>query len=348
MAGPDAADSMAGPDAPALGVDAPLARRRLPRIAFFGSGGFALRILERLHSMDEALLVAVVSTPDRPAGRNGALTPTPVAAFARAEGLPLLQPASLRTDEAAEALRACRPDAAVLADYGRIVPAALLAVPPRGFLNLHPSLLPRHRGATPVPATIEAGDAEAGVTLFRMDPGMDTGPIVAVARRPLAGTEDAPALESALAADGADLLGASLGPWLVGDLAERPQPAEGATVTRPFRRADGALDPGLPAAVLERRVRALRPWPGTFLGVPGRRLIVREATAIAGDAADGEPGDLVALGAGLALVTADGLLVLDVVQPSGGRAMTGAEARRGRPALVGTRTVLPVSESAAT
>jgi methionyl-tRNA formyltransferase len=324
----------------------------LPRVVFFGSGGFALPILERLASLDAIALVGVVSTPDRPAGRHGALASTPVAARAREAGFPLLQPASLRTAETEAALRELRPDAGVLADYGRILPAVILAVPPHGFLNLHPSLLPRHRGATPIPAAIVAGDAEAGVTLFRMDPGMDTGPIVASSRRVLDGTQDAPGLEAALARDAADLVGASIGPWLAGELPERPQPSDGATVTRPFGRADGALDPAQPAAALERRVRALRPWPGTYLETVDGRLIVRAASvaAVPSPAAvsAAAPGDVVAHGAGLALVTADGLLVLDVVQAPGGRAMTGAEARRGRPALAGTRVAPPVSESATT
>lgn len=345
---PGAADGVAGPVAAAPGADPIAASTQRPRLAFFGSGDFAVPILERLSALEDASLVAVVSTPDRPAGRHGVPAPTPIAAWARMAGLPLLQPSSLRTEEAADALRACHAEAAVLADYGRIIPAALLAIPPRGFVNLHPSLLPRHRGATPIPATIAAGDRETGVTLFRMDAGMDTGPIVATVRRALTGTEDAPGLEGVLAADAAGLLASALGPWLAGELAERPQPADGATLTRPFRRTDGALDPGEPAVVLERRVRALRPWPGTFLETPAGRLIVRAATASEGMPDGGPPGTVIARGTGLALVTADGLLVLDVVQPPGGRAMTGPEARRGRPALVGTRAVRPVRESAST
>ena len=170
----------------------------------------------------------------------------------------------------------------MLADYGQIVPAALLD-PPFGALNLHPSLLPRHRGASPIPAAIVAGDRETGVTLMRMDAGLDTGPIVAVERLPLAGSETAPELEARLADLAADLLARSLEPWLRGDLPATPQPEEGATLTRPLRREDGRLDPALPAADLERRVRAYLPWPGTFLEVgrraPRRRRRVRRAIA---------------------------------------------------------------------
>ncbi len=330
---------MAGPDASAPGAEPASAHGSAgrPRIVFFGSGGFAVPVLERLAALADVSVVAVVSTPDRPAGRRGIPAPTPVAACARTAGLPLLQPASLRGAEAADAIRAWMPHAVVLADYGRIVPASLLAIPPHGFLNLHPSLLPRHRGATPIPAAIAAGDRETGVTLFRMDPGMDTGPIVAVARLALAGSEDAPGLESALAADAADLVAAALGPWLRGELPERPQPADGVTVTRPYRRADGQLDPGEPAVALERRVRALRPWPGSFLETSSGRVIVHSATIVPAGPDAGPPGEVVAHGAGIALATADGLLVLDVVQLPGGRPMSGPDARRGHPVLVGTR-----------
>ena len=158
----------------------------------------------------------------------------------------------------------------MLADYGRIVPAALLDLAPHGALNLHPSLLPRHRGATPIPAAIAAGDADTGVSLIRMDAGIDTGPLVAQRRVPLHGDEDAPGLEARLAAEAARLLVESLPGWLDGSLPAVPQPADGATLTRPFRREDGRLDPGRPALELDRQVRALRPWPGTFLDRAGR------------------------------------------------------------------------------
>jgi methionyl-tRNA formyltransferase len=149
------------------------------RTLFFGSGAFAVPVLEALLSIPTVDLVAVVTTPDRPAGRDRQVTATPVARRAADLGLPILRPASLRAPEAEAAISRSRPNLAVLADYGRIVPPAILGLPDAGFLNLHPSLLPRHRGATPIAATILAGDAEAGVTLFRMDAGLDTGPIVA-------------------------------------------------------------------------------------------------------------------------------------------------------------------------
>jgi methionyl-tRNA formyltransferase len=344
-----------GRNPPAAGAPS----RRPARIVFFGSGTFALTLLDALLADQATVPVAVVSTPDRPAGRDGVPTPTPVAARAREIGADLRQPATLRDDAATAMLRGLAPDVAVVADYGRIVPEVLLGIPRRGFLNVHPSLLPRHRGATPIPATVAAGDAETGVTLIAMDAGVDTGPIVAVTRRTLGGTESAPDLEAALARDGAALLAATLGPWLDGSLIAVAQAAEGATVTRTLRREDGRLDPAEPAAVLERRVRAHRPWPGSFVEVPAGRLIVLEA-ATAREAGDGAPGaeeagasarvgapvgTIVPDGDGIALATSEGLLRLARVQLAGGRPMTGAELRRGRPAVVGASVGHTVRES---
>jgi methionyl-tRNA formyltransferase len=253
----------------------------------------------------------------------------------------VLAPERLRTPVALAAIEALGPDVLVLADYGQIVPRALLDLPPRGALNLHPSLLPRHRGAAPVPAAILAGDAVTGVSLMRMDAGVDTGPVIAQVEVPLAGDEDAPGLETRLAGVAAALLLDRLPGWLGGTLVAEPQPTEGATLTRPLRREDGRLDATIPAVSLERQVRALRPWPGTYLDRPEGRLIVHEARVVA-DAvpAGSRPGDLVAVTeAGrheVALVTADGLLRLDVVQPAGKTRMSGAELVRGRPGwLVG-------------
>ena len=159
------------------------------RAVFFGSGSFAVPILEAVAGSPDVELVAVISVPDRPAGRGGALTPTPIARLARARGLALLRPPSLRDPAAIEEIGDLDSLVGVLADYGRIVPPTILALPRRGILNVHPSLLPRWRGAAPIQATIAAGDTDAGVTLIAMDAGLDSGPIVAVERWALIGTE---------------------------------------------------------------------------------------------------------------------------------------------------------------
>ena len=300
------------------------------RTVFLGSGAFAVPALRALAGDRRVAIVGVVTAPPRPAGRSGTLRPTPVADAAAALGLaPILTPERLRDPVAISAVLDLQPSLAVLADYGQIVPPSLLDLP-HGALNLHPSLLPRHRGATPVPATILAGDDESGVTLMRMDAGLDTGPIVAQARVPLTGAETGPELEARLAAVGADLLTAHLGPWVAGELDARPQPDEGVSFTHRLRRDDGRLDPDRPAHELERRVRALEGWPGTFVELPGgRRLKVWRAAVLPPLPAQ-EPRTLtVDDGDGVALTTPDGRLALLEVQAPGGRRISGAEFRRG-------------------
>jgi len=306
---------------------------------FLGSGSFAVPILDALHASPETELVAVVSAPDRPVGRGAVVTPVPVAVRARELGLPLIQPARIRDPRSVAALATLLPALGVLADYGQIVPAAILDLPARGILNVHPSLLPRHRGATPIPAAILAGDRETGVTLILMDEGLDTGPIVAATRWALDGGETAPELETRAAEAGAALVTATLGPWLRGELAATPQPAEGMTLTRPLRREDGRLDPTRPAAELERQVRALQPWPGTFIETDaGRIKVLRAAVAPSSGGTAGRQGRPAVFGEGpgLRLHTADGDLVLLEVQPAGGRPMTGEELVLGRPGLPGS------------
>jgi methionyl-tRNA formyltransferase len=307
---------------------------RRVRAVFFGSGPFAIGSLQRAADHSDIELVGVITAPPRPTGRRRTATPTPVSVAAHELGLgPVLTPERLREPEAVAEILALEPGIAILADYAQLVPAQLLDLR-HGALNLHPSLLPRHRGATPIPATILAGDHETGVTLFRMDRGLDTGPIVAQEVVALAGDVAAPELEARLAAVAPDLLERSLGPWLAGELAARPQSSDGATLTRPLRRDDGQLDPRRPAVELERAVRAFRPWPGTFVVGPSGRVAVLHA-AVRPSAPGDIPGTFVAEGDGLAIATGDGRLVLEEVQPAGGRPMPGSAFRRGRSGIVG-------------
>jgi methionyl-tRNA formyltransferase len=306
---------------------------------FFGSGPFAVPILDTLAAMRDVRIVGVVSVPDRPAGRDARLTAPAVASLARERGLPLHQPSRLRDAGSISEIAGLGAEVAVLADYGRLVPPEVLAIPARGFLNLHPSLLPRHRGATPIQATILDGDAQAGITLFEMDAGLDTGPIVDQVAWLLTGHETAPELEAEAARRAAELLVASLRPWLAGERPARPQPATGVTLTRPLTRADGRLDPDWTAEQLERQVRALSPWPGTFIETDAGRLSVLRAEVAPSEQGDAggalEPDD-----GGLALTTAAGRLRLLEVQPAGGRPMSAADFRRGRPGVAGA-SVLP-------
>jgi methionyl-tRNA formyltransferase len=309
------------------------------RTVFLGSGGFAVPVLRASLGHPGIDLVAVVTAPPRPAGRRGELASTPVAR-AVPPPIQILTPARLRAPGSLAELGALRPELALLADYGQIVPAPLLELP-HGALNLHPSLLPRHRGASPIAATILAGDQETGVTLMRMDPGLDTGDIVATERVSLAGDETAPALEDRLAELAADLLSRSLGPWLAGALPPRPQSETGATMTRPLRREDGRLDPRRTAVELERQVRAYQPWPGSFVELPGVGRLVVWAAAVTRPSPDEAAASSTAPGTvgpeGLA--TTDGWLVLHEVQPAGGRRMPWTAFVRGRPAVVGASIV---------
>jgi methionyl-tRNA formyltransferase len=305
------------------------------RVIFLGSGGFAVPTLYRLGHLPEVEIVGVISTPAKPAGRKGMLTAVPVASAARQRGLPLMQPARVRSEDAIEAVREVEPDLGILADYGQIVPQELLDIPRRGILNVHPSLLPRHRGATPIPSTILEGDAETGVTLIAMDAGLDTGPIVASERWRLDGTETASELEARAAGVGAGLVSKWLGPWLRGEVEAAPQPDEGATMTRPLRREDGRLDVWLTAAELERQVRAYQPWPGSFLETPAGRLVIWRATP-EGSSDPLLPGTI-GPGPDLRIATAANWLRLEEVQPGGGRRMSGDAWLRGRPAIAGTK-----------
>ena len=299
------------------------------RTVFLGSGAFAVPALRRLAAHPRVGIVGVITAPARPVGRHAVLTPTPVAAAAAELGLsPVLTPERLRAREAIAEVLALQPMLAVLADYGQLVPPALLDLP-HGALNLHPSPLPRHRGASPIPATIASGETRTAVSLMRMDAGLDTGPLVAQARVRLTGRETAPELEARLAALAADLLDQSLDAWLDGALLAVPQPSRGSTLTRPLRRLDGRLDPGRRAVELERLVRAYQPWPGTYAEIDGQRLVVT-ASRVAPWAVGDVPGSLVRHGAEPALATSDGRLVLERVTPPGRRPMTGAEWLRGR------------------
>jgi len=299
------------------------------RTLFFGSGSVALPALSGLFESELVELDSVVTAPPRPAGRKGLLRPTPVAGLAAARELPVRTPRTLRDEAVLAELRATGAQLIVLADYGRIIPAAVLDLPTHGALNIHPSLLPRHRGAAPVVGAILAGDRATGVTIMRMDEGLDTGPIVAQAEVRLDGTEVAPELEARLAALGAELLLEHLPAWLAGTLAARPQPAAGASLTRLLRREDGRLDPARPAVELERQVRAYQPWPGSFLEHDGVRLKVWSA-AVLDQPVSVEPGRVVLTEGTLGLGTVEGVLRLDEVQPAGRRRMSGAEYRRGK------------------
>jgi methionyl-tRNA formyltransferase len=316
------------------------------RTVFFGSGSFAVPTLDALAGDPRVDLVGIVTAPDRPAGRGRTMLPTPVTLRARTMWLPLLQPLRVGEPQVLDELAALEPDLGVLADYGQIIPGRLLELPRLGILNLHPSLLPRHRGATPINAAIAAGDPRFGVTIIRMDEGLDTGPIVAATDWPASGRETAPQLEAFAAREAATLLGRTLDGWVAGEITPEPQPVEGATITKRLRRDDARLDPTRPAVELERDVRAYLPWPGSMLETPAGRLVVHKSSVVPAEPGDA-PGSLVAHGDGLALTTGEGRLVLDEVQLAGRRPIGGPAFLRGQRELLGAQVGRPGAVAAA-
>ncbi len=295
------------------------------RVVFLGSPDFAVPSLQALAGAYE--VVGVITQPDRPAGRGRALRPPPVKLAAAHLGLPLIQPARLAAAEAMDPIRSMAPDLIVVAAFGQILRPALLELPPHGCVNVHASLLPRWRGAAPVPAAILAGDRETGVSIMRMDAGIDTGPILSQERSPIGPDDRAGSLLSRLALLGARLLLACLPGYLAGSLAPHPQDESQATYAPLIHKADGALTFDSPAEALERRVRAFDPWPGCFVYWGTRRLAVRRARSAEVDVA--LSGRAVVFDGLPAVGTRRGLLVFEIVQPEGREPMAGREFLRG-------------------
>lgn len=317
---------------------------RHARVVFLGTPDFVVPVLQALVDAPDLDLVLVVTQPDRPAGRGRQLVASPVKQFALAHDLPILQPERLRGPEVIEQLRAAAPDLFVIAAYGQILRQAVLDLPQYGCLNVHPSLLPRHRGPSPIASAILAGDAETGVTIMLTDRGMDTGPTLAQERASLPRDATTAALTPQLFAVGAALLLRTIPDWLAGNITPQPQDETQATVTRTFAKADGVIDWASPALDIERQVRALNPWPRAYTFDGGKRLIILNARVLANDdrarevTPDRPPGTIIAIDAdGPIVATGAGRLLLREVQPEGRRALSGREFARTQVGLVGRR-----------
>lgn len=302
-----------------------------PRVAFMGTPDLARTVLRRLADHPLWEVVLVVAQPDKPVGRGLHLQAPPVKEEALARGLPVLQPLKARDPAFLEQLRAFDLDVLVVAAYGQILPPDLLAMPRRGCLNVHTSLLPRWRGAAPIQWAILEGDLESGVTIMRMDAGLDTGDIVALERTTLTATDTGQTLHDRLAELGGALLTRVLPDWLAGRVEPVPQPAAGVTYARKLRKEDGRLDWMLPAATLARRIRALDPWPGAYTELQGpdeRPLLVKiwQAEALSATSVTAVPGEILAAeGDLLQVATMDGALRIHALQREGRRRMTTRE-----------------------
>jgi methionyl-tRNA formyltransferase len=293
------------------------------RIAFLGSGAFAVPSLEALAGAGHEI-AAVVTQPDREKGRGRAVQPPPVKPAAEALGLRVLQPPKVRAPEAVEALRALAPELQVVVAYGQILPRAVIDIPPRGTVNVHSSLLPRYRGAAPIHWAVVNGDAETGVTTMLIDEGLDTGPTLLARRTPIGPEEMTPELEARLAALGGEVLLETIAGLERGTLVPTPQDHAAATHARMLEKGDARIDWTLAADAIARRVRGLQPWPGTETTHRGRALKILRGRPEA--AAGAAPGRVIAVGKDGFRVGCGGgsaLAVLEV-QPESRRAMPAA------------------------
>ncbi len=264
-------------------------------------------------------MITVVTPPDRPAGRGGKMTPPPVKLAAEELGLAIIQPETLRDPTFRERFADLHPDVTVLVAYGEYVAPSLLDLPRRASINLHPSLLPRWRGSTPIQSAILAGDDVTGVSIIKMDRGLDTGPIITQRLTAIGPEETQPELSARLAGLGADLLAETLPVWLRGEIEAKPQSEEEVTLTRILAKEDGKIDWTQPAEQIARRVRAFQPWPGTFTHWQGRLLKIVRAGPLLTNTNE-PPGTVSITSDGekkLLVQTGKGSLELVEVQPEG-------------------------------
>ena len=301
------------------------------RVVYMGTPAYAVAPLTRLVECGHRV-VGVVTQPDRPAGRGRGVLPPPVKVFAESQGLPVLQSATLRDSTAQAEIRALDPEAIVVAAYGLILPRSVVQAPPLGCVNIHPSLLPRHRGPSPVAFTILEGDETAGVSLMILDRGTDSGPVIAQEERPLLPQDTTVTLTDELFRRGAELLVRILPAYGRGELTPEPQDDSRATYARKLTKEDGAIRWELPAVELWRQVRAYTPWPGSYTRWRGGLLKVVEAVPL--PAQDGAPpGTALRLPHGeqapVGVATGDGVLGLVRVQPEGRRVMDAAQFLQG-------------------
>lgn len=305
-----------------------------------GSPEFAVPSLEHL-ILNKYQVMAVYTQPDRPAGRGRVLVSPPVKEAALRWGLPVVQPASLKSAEAVTRLTDFQPDVIVVAAFGQILPQSVLDIPRYGCINIHPSLLPKYRGASPVAAAILSGDEFTGVSIMLLDAGMDTGPVLARAMVPVSPQDNAGSLTDRLSLLASHLLQEVLVGWLRREIVPQPQNEAEATYSTQITKEAGEIDWHLSAVEIWRRVRAFNPWPGCYTKWRGRQLKIIEAVPVP-DSGYIKIGQVVALkekGSEFGVHTGTGILRVAQVQLEGKRAMTAAEFLRGQRDFIGA--VLP-------
>ena len=308
------------------------------RVLFLGTPEFAAIPLEALAHDPRYNVVGVVTQPDRPAGRSRELQPPPVKQAALRLGIATLQPATLRDPAVVEQLAAWRPDVGVVAAYGEILRKSVLEIPQLGYLNIHPSLLPRYRGPTPVQAAILHGDAETGVTVMLLDAKMDSGPILAQRRVPLPPAARNQPLTNQLVQLGSDLLLDALARYATGALTPMPQDDGAATYCTMIEKADGLIDWSATAEQIERMTRAYDPWPGAQTSWRGQPLKILAARPHVSWRGAEPPGTLLTVpGEGVWAATGAGALELLTLQPAGKRALAAQAWKNGLQSFTGIR-----------
>lgn len=304
------------------------------RLVFAGTPAFSVTALDALHQAGHPI-VGVYTQPDRPAGRGQKLSASPVALRAEHLGLPLFKPAKLRGNaDALAELRALAPECMVVVAYGLILPQEVLAIPTHGCLNIHASVLPRWRGAAPIQRAVLAGDPESGVTIMRMDAGLDTGPMLLWEAVPIGAQTTAGDLHDALAALGARLIVEALARLEQGKLPDHPQPVEGVTYAGKLTKEEARLDWTLPASALVRRIHGYNPMPGAWSELGGERLKLLRAEVAEGTAPDAAPGTVLSLDRdGMVVSTGSGRLRVLELQRPGSKPAPPWAAYRQRPPL---------------
>ncbi len=309
-------------------------------IVFMGTPSFAVPVLASLTTISDSQVVGVYTPPDRPAGRGRQPQASPIKEYALEHDLPIFQPNNFRSEEVQDELAELKPDAIVVAAYGKLLPKPVLDVAPLGCLNIHPSILPRYRGPSPVATCLLNGDLITGVTIMLLDEGMDTGPLIAQHEFFLKGNETADGLTTELFKLGGELLQESLPQWQSGELKSEPQDETKVSVTRKFERADGLADWSLSAIELERRVRAFTPWPGLFTNWNESGLKILEVSIISSSSTEFVPGTVVGTNhpdVAAAVATSEGFLGLHTVQLEGKRAVDARDFLNGSPDFIGSQ-----------
>ncbi|HEY7473891.1 MAG TPA: methionyl-tRNA formyltransferase [Vicinamibacterales bacterium] len=307
------------------------------RIVFFGTPAFAVPSLSALIDSTDSV-VAVVTQPDRPRGRGQQVRPEAVKIHAQARGVDILQPGRLRDEAFLSAFRSLKADLAVVAAYGRILPSALLEMPSQGFVNVHASLLPRWRGAAPVHRAIMAGDVRTGVTIMRVVPELDAGPMLASSTVDIGLDETSAELEARLASLGAGLLVSTLAQLSAGPVPETPQDADLVTYAPRLERRESRIDFARPAAAVHNQIRGLQPWPLAAALLRGKRVMFHRSHIISDIERDGEPGEITAVDAeGLVVATQPGVIRVLELQAEGKQPVPAAAFARGFHLTAGAR-----------